>query len=387
MWLRLVAFVVVVCLMGVSGCATSATPTADPSFPAAPLATSSVTSAGTWAVVPMGHLNDPLNTFWEIFFRPTDGTLWTLATPRGVADNGGVVMTTGAGSTAVVAFLPSQNLVFSPLAQSSDDGITWAPGLIPDALASDPDALAKSSDGRSWALVPSDGGQVLASASNLTNWRTLITRKTLAGTRAGLVCGLGPLTALTVGSSEGPLIGSTCSKKGTVGIFGVRRGRWDLVGPSLPRPLDVTSTTVLRLDTTQSGVSILIALDAGGRTSIEAAWRNDGAIRWTTSPPFVMDRSDRIMSTGIGENGAYVIMTADPRRLMSISAIAGLGGHWHTLTSPPFGTQTIVPGPNAEVDALAVRNSQLTTWMLPSASSTWERGSVLDVPIVYGTSD
>ena len=33
------------------------------------LATSIETSAGTWAVVPMGHLDQPLNTFWQLFFR------------------------------------------------------------------------------------------------------------------------------------------------------------------------------------------------------------------------------------------------------------------------------------------------------------------------------
>ncbi|MGH9028399.1 MAG: hypothetical protein ACRDV4_02120, partial [Acidimicrobiales bacterium] len=35
-----------------------------------PLATSIDTGSGEWVTLPMGHLDQPLNTFWQLFFKP-----------------------------------------------------------------------------------------------------------------------------------------------------------------------------------------------------------------------------------------------------------------------------------------------------------------------------
>jgi len=81
----------------VSGCGAThaAGPAAKISSPAirALLATSIETSAGSWAIVAMGHLDQPLNTFWQLFFRPTGGALWSdRAAALAVATNGGLVV-------------------------------------------------------------------------------------------------------------------------------------------------------------------------------------------------------------------------------------------------------------------------------------------------------
>ncbi len=71
-----------------------------------PLATSVVTPSGTWAMFPMGHLDDPTNTFWEVFALPSGADQWAERTPPDVADNGGLV-TAPTSTGVVVGFRPS----------------------------------------------------------------------------------------------------------------------------------------------------------------------------------------------------------------------------------------------------------------------------------------
>jgi hypothetical protein len=375
-------------LLVVSACA-SAAPIPAPvgRLLTAPLATSSTTSAGTWAIVPMGHLKDPLNTFWQVFFRPTTGT-WNLVTPRGVADNGGLVMTADPDQTATVGFLPNQNLRFSPLARTSDDGTTWSPGLIQDALLAAPDVVSGSKGDDSYALVTSGGGRVLvAAASDFTTWRTLIARQTLLRTPGGRSCGIGRMAALAVNESGRPLIGATCTKGTTVGIFGMKHGRWRLVGPHIPGRSGSTVSTVLRLIGTGSAVSSLLDIDDSGRLGIVAASSGDGSGRWTVSTTLAIDSSERILSTAINHGGGYLVETTGKAGSTGLSEIASPAANWQMLPSPPVGTRAVAAGPDNKVDALSVNNSKLTVWELTIPSHTWRRTQVINVPIFYGSSD
>ena len=117
----------------------------------APLSTSLVTAQGTWAVTVMGG-RDADDRFWQLFFRPATSGRWSLVTPQGVADNGGLVAA-GGGAYLVVGFRPSQNLVFSPLATSTDTGRNWTPGLLDAGLADTPGAIAVGPSGRTLALL------------------------------------------------------------------------------------------------------------------------------------------------------------------------------------------------------------------------------------------
>ena len=145
-----------------SGASSSRT-AANPSI-GVPLTTSVAASSGTWATFPMGHLDDPANTFWELFTLPSGGQLWAQHTPPDVADNGGLVIApTSAG--AVVGFRPSELLSFSPLASTEDGGTTYTPGLLSGGLANVPDALSVSPSGEAAALTAT---QVLTSAATLS---------------------------------------------------------------------------------------------------------------------------------------------------------------------------------------------------------------------------
>ena len=112
--------------------------------PAPPLATSFAAAGASWAVVEMGGSAARHNNFWQLFVRPDGGSRWRLATPPGVADNGGLVVTEAGNGSMVTGFRTSQDLTFSPLAASSNSGTSWSPtaGPLTPGLAAAPDALA-----------------------------------------------------------------------------------------------------------------------------------------------------------------------------------------------------------------------------------------------------
>jgi len=128
--LAVAAALAVACALA-AGCGTtraaSSGPTAVPATGSAltslaPLATSFAGSAGTGqAIVPMGGPAAEEDNFWELFVRPAGSAQWRLATPAGVADNGGLEVA-GTGGSLVTGFRPSQNLTFTPLIETSDGG-------------------------------------------------------------------------------------------------------------------------------------------------------------------------------------------------------------------------------------------------------------------------
>src|SRR6202034_3958637 len=62
------------------------------SAPAAAISASTTTPTESSVLIAMGHLQDPSNTFWEVFLKPAGTASWVLHTPPGVASNGGLVL-------------------------------------------------------------------------------------------------------------------------------------------------------------------------------------------------------------------------------------------------------------------------------------------------------
>jgi hypothetical protein len=119
------------------------------SFVPTPLATSVQSSAGTWATLPMGRLNQPLNTFWQLFFRPTGMTTWSdKVGATATATNGGLVMAAAVAQPFIVGVRPANLLQFSPLIATTDGGNSWSNGLLPQGLADSPDSLSLALHGR-----------------------------------------------------------------------------------------------------------------------------------------------------------------------------------------------------------------------------------------------
>ncbi|MGH3228950.1 MAG: hypothetical protein ACRDOA_10270, partial [Streptosporangiaceae bacterium] len=350
----------------------------------APLSTSLVTAQGTWAVTVMGGSAADEDNFWQLFVRPAGATRWSLVTPEGVADNGGLVA--AGGASLVVGFRPSQELAFSPLATSSDTGKTWAPGLLDADLADVPDAMAVAPSGQTLALLHDGAIETAATAAAATagQWSRLTTLSALAASAPGRGCGLVSVNAVTFGPNNVPMAAGSCVRRGVAGVFADSGGAWQAAGPVLPAGFGGDQVQVLRLASTASGNAALLL--AG--TSLLAAWSDGG--RWTVSAPVA---AGDVSASGFGAGGSTWVMLGGGRA----ETIGGPTGSWQALPTLPTGTATLAPGPGSGsasgpgaesgagvYDALAVAGSRLTVWQLTAGA--WAKVQVINVPIEYGSS-
>jgi hypothetical protein len=341
----------------------------------APLSTSLVTAQGTWAVAVMGGAD---NTFWQLFFRPATSGRWSLVTPQGVADNGGLVAADG-GAYLVVGFRPSQNLAFSPLATSTDTGRNWTPGLLDAGLANTPGAIAVGSSGRTLALLQDGTIEAAPTAGSAAagQWTPLTTLKALAASPPGRACGLEGMTAVSFGPNGNPMAAGSCARPGAAGVFTDAGGTWRAAGLTLRAGGRVR---VLGLAAIAGGTMALLA--AG--TSLLAAWW-DGT-RWSVSGPVT---ADGVRALGFGPGGSAWLLP-DRGRPETIAGAAG--STWRPLPPGPAGTQVLAPpgtgtpapGTCGSYDALAVAGSRLTVWRL--ARGAWAMVQQITVPIQYGSS-
>jgi len=112
-----------------------------------------------------GHLNDR-STRSGAVYRPLGSSSWTLVTPQGVADNGGLVLDTTSGRPSSASSRPGLKL--SPLARA-------ATGVRPGTRVSSPELAAAPTPRRQpsidrwpWCAAMGPGAQPLAVAHQLT---------------------------------------------------------------------------------------------------------------------------------------------------------------------------------------------------------------------------
>jgi hypothetical protein len=362
-----------------AGCGSAAGPagtSAGSAVPPPSLATSLVTPTGTWAVVVMGGSASSYNNFWQLFVRPAGTGSWRLVTPPGVASNGGLVVASPGAGSLVAGFRPSQDLSYSPLASTRDNGAAWSPGLLDAPLANVPDALATApGTGRLLALLA--GGQAELSGPGGTGWARLVSQRQLAGSPGAARCGLRGLTAVSFGISGVPIVAGTCGRPGTVGVFAQAGGTWQLAGPALPAADAGVGVTVLRLTTTARATVALLAIGRGRAARLTVATLTAG--QWSLSPPLPLNGSAPA-SASIGPAGTAVLLT--PRRAETVTP----GGSWRPLPPPPAGTAVLAPGAIGGWEALTVHQTRLTVWRLAPGARGWVAGQVIRVPIVFGSS-
>jgi hypothetical protein len=361
-----------IAVAAVAGCGNKPAPsTALPPAPAPPpLETSFASTAGTgWAVVEMGGSAAQENNFWQLFVRPAGATTWRLATPLGVADNGGLVVASPGGESLVTGFRPSQLLTYTPLAASSDNGASWSSvGPVNSGLSDAPDALAAGPDGSLIALT-NDGaelGQRLGAA-----WTHLASARSLAATQPGQACGVTGLTGTAFTSSGTPILAASCSRPSVAGIFADRGGSWHAAGPAVPASLARDDVDVLRL--TAAGPGLVALLRAGRR--IVAAWY-DGS-RWSVSAPL---SAATLTSTAIGPDGSIGVIVNGSHG----ATLAGPGAAWHALPALPKRAATLALGSSGQVDAIAASGGSFADWRLAPAG--WSLAQKIHVDIPYGSS-
>jgi hypothetical protein len=356
-----------------SGSATASAPAV-----AEPLSTSLVTAQGTWAIAVMGGPAASENNFWQLFVRPAGASRWSLATPPGVADNGGLVAA-GTVKSLVIGFRPSQNLAFSPLATSTDTGKVWTPGLLDADLANDPGAIAVDASGQALALLQDGTIQTAstAAAAAAGHWSELTTLPALAASAPGRGCGLRGLEAVSFGVNRTPMAVGSCERPGVAGVFVDTSGTWQSAGLTLPAEYRGDRAQVLGLAADPGGnVALLLAGD-----SLLAAWSN--GTHWTVSAPVGgvgAVGSGSVRASGFGTGGSAWLLLSGGRA----ETISGPGAAWQALPAVPAGTATLAPGPGGAWDALATSGSDLTVWRLTQGA--WAQVQLIKVPIEYGSS-
>jgi hypothetical protein len=369
-----------------AGCGSAAPVGRGPAPPAPPagapfLATSQVTSAGTWAVAVMGGSVAAHNNFWQLFVRPAGRTRWKLATPPGTADNGGLVLAGAGGQSLIAGFRPSQYLTYSPLTITRNGGRAWSPaGPLDAALANVPDALAAApATGDLLALLTSGAAEL--AAPGYTRWTTLASQRTLAAAPDGRRCGLDRLTAAAFTPSGKPLLAGACSRPGTAGIFAARGGTWQATGPALPATAACQRITVPRLTRTGNHTVALLEAGSGAAASLLAAWSTGNGSHWVLAPPLSITGTT-LTSTSFGPAGATAIIVNGNHA----ETITRTTGSWQALPTLPPGTATLAPGPAGGWDALAVHRTKLTIWRLAPGAAAWAATQTINVPVQFGSS-
>jgi len=346
--------------------------------PTIPLTTSSVTDTITWATLAMGHLDDPVNTFWQLL--TLSGSRWELATPPGVASNGGLVA--AAVSTSVLAgFGASQALQFSPLAHTADQGSSWQAGVLPGSLSLVPDALAQGG-GESLALLRTAGGKVVASTADLSRWTPVITASALRRQSGLADCHLRSLTAVTLDDHGSTLVGASCAQGGRAGLFTPSSDGWMSVGPGIPGESS-GPTEVVRLDQTSAGTAALVSAGSGATTRLYAMWSTNGLGPWTVSTGLPLDEAS-LLSSGVTAAGGFMVLTRRRSAAPSASVLGSTGSQWKSLPSLPSGTTSVTASPGGSYDALVPIQSTLSVYQL--GSTGWARVQTLRVDIPYGSS-
>jgi hypothetical protein len=389
------ALLAAVTAAGLASCGNAQAGQAAPSAP--PVRLSLATSAGypdgSWAVLVMGGPAAQHNNFWQVFVRPGQAGAWKLATPQGVASHGGITVAAEGGPSLAAAIRPSQNLSFSPVASSSDNGVKWAQaGLLDAPLAGYPDALAAAPGGGLIALTKT--GDVELRARSGAAWTRLASEHSVAAA-AGRGCLPAQLTSVAYSPSGAALVAGACTREGQSAIFRLAGGHWSRTGPVLPAALARRDVEVLQMARAGRTVAALLAVGRGPATRLLGAWSNQRGTSWSLSQPYRASPARPLSAafgstpgTGSSGRGSLGVLLSGGRA----ASVSGPGTPWRSLpalpagaSSSPAGGATLAAGPGG-FEALTARGSQLSVWALSSGSSAWDRSQVINVAIPYGSS-
>jgi hypothetical protein len=332
----------------------------------------------------MGNLAQPLNTFWQIFMQRPGSAQWTLVTPPGTADNGGLVVDTTA-TTIEAGFLPSADLKFSPIVAAPAASIHWRSlGLLQEAFSSLPDSFASTS-GERYALLASGGGQVVGAPPSQSTWRYVTSGRQLGSVGAGLRCGVERLSAITT-AAPSLYVGADCSHA-VSGVFSLRNGHWSLAPIHLPASFGSGSSSVLRLTVTRARSTRLAGLLSGGPAGdlLAATWSSGAAGGWVVSEPLDVGRGARLVTSGFGPQAQQVVAWRTSGGALRAAVIDGPHQPWLTLPAPPRGTAALVVE-SAGLEALAADSALLTVWRLDPRARRWTAVQRMQVPIELGSS-
>ncbi len=368
-----------------AGCGSRSAPSSQPApvTPAVPIALSTAGSAAgaSWAVVRTGGPSVG-GRFWQLLVRPAGSSRWRLVTPPGVADNAGLVVAGAArDGTLTVAFVPGQQLRFTPLAISTDDGAHWSQGLLPAGLVAAPSALAALPGGRLLA-VTAKGAQ--ESAPGGTGWTSLVTLRALAATPAGRSCGLIRLTAAAATSSGEPLVAGSCSRPGRADVFERSATGWIAHGVTLSGPQARQQVSIVQLARAGAGTNVLLVAGSGATQAVIQSSLSSRTGTLTAGGPHVGVTGMPVTSTFTSAGGGWGVVV-DGR--VQYEVPAGGGGSYNSAPTPlPAPGATVAlgagvgPGSGGLLTALVPGVLSVAVWV-QDKSGRWHQTQRIAVPL------
>jgi hypothetical protein len=374
-----------------AACAASS-PSASPdgSSSTVPVAGGALDGSTTMAVLPMGHLDDPANRFYETFSQTGSGT-WSLTTPEGTATNGGIVISRPAnGAGAVLSYF---NLRLGAGFELLDGRQTGAGQVLP-LLAHVPSAMAVDpATGAVAALTES--GEVVVASSLAGPFERRTSEQALAASSGGRSCGLRRLTAVGFTSTGGLAVGGKCARPGWSGIFLARPGTSALF-TALPE-VGSGPSTVLRLDAGAEGVHALtgLVLSSGGRSTLRAVAVAPAADApgSTWSSPVQLLPGEQLRSTAGAptalEGPTEIVTLAGARAVRVVALRVDQGGT--PLSAPPLPVTAAAAllaadGSLTAIEVTGGGTAQFLTLSSAGGSAAWKVDQVIRVEVPYGSS-
>ena len=334
----------------------------------------------------MGQLSEESNTFWQLLHANVGSPHWSVVTPPGAADNGGIVAD-ASGDSVLVGVLPNGFLRFSPVSLSSDGGGMWGPVSLPGALAAVPNALAYDAAASPSTVAVSGSTRVLSSGVGMSSWKTLVTVARLR--RVAPRCGVTKLDAVALQPSGAPLVAAACAHGGVVGLFADVADAWKPSGMVLGGALRGSSTSVIRLETEGSTVAALVSATRGSRRSLIAMWHTAGET-WKQSSPLSVGAGRSVLATAVGPDGTLAVLLATSRG-EAVDDITP-GGSWTQLPRPPRGAVALAPAATPTTlgapafDVFSVSGTYLRVFALTPSGATWANVQTSRVALAYGSS-
>jgi hypothetical protein len=336
----------------------------------------------------MGRLDEPLNTFWQLFFLPRGGSRWAdHAASLATATNGGLILVSPDGRSLLVGVRPTNLLNFSPLVTTPGGGRVWSPLPPVAGLADRPDALATGSNGALLALTTSGrAGEVLSSSPHNPRWATLITGRSLASSPPGRGCGILALTAVAYDASGSALVGAACDQPGVAAVYVHQSGSWRQAGPKLPASLADDRAEVLSLRESGSGIVALIGLTGAAGRSLVGARLPAGSSTWTLSPSLDLTSSAQLLSFGPATGSRLFVLLSAGSGASRVEITGGTPAAWNALPEIEKGVATVAFGSDGRIDALVAGGTTMRDYVLHARSDHWQLGQTMSVNILYGSS-
>jgi hypothetical protein len=383
---KAVALVMILSSLGalvLTSASASSTRTSNKIEAPAALPTSLATTTGTWVSLPMGKLDQPLNTFWQLFMLPRGGSSWSnRVSSLATATNGGLVLASPGGTSLLVGIRPANLLNYSPVVGTSN-ARSWSAG---PPIVGRVDALAANGAGEQVAIVEHGGSSEVLSATTSSKWQTLATERSLRSMPVSKQCGILSLTTVGFAPSGAVLVGTTCQHPGVVGLFVENHSTWSIAKLSLPSSQSGVNVEVLRLGLTSAGVTALLDLRSDSGEGLVAAWEPSGTSQWSISPVLHLKSSQHVTSIGPSTAQGQFVVLSDSTSISSVEVMSGPKSSWVSLPSLKQRIATVAFSAAGAIDAFTSRGTVLSDYALRTSSKVWKLAQKVNVDIIYGSS-